>query len=500
MKRGIQIVDVSHDLGLDEYEAHASLARAVQELRAEAATLVPALAGRRVWMVNSTPQGGGVAEMLPRLVSLLRELGVPAEWAVIGTGEQRFFDLTKRLHNLIHGTGTPGFSTADRELYERVNRDNADDLARRLAPGDLLVIHDPQPMALGALLAERLRLPALWRCHIGLDRENAATASAWDFLAPYAGGYDHAVFSAPEYVRAFPPHRAAVIHPALDPLSDKNRLLSPVRLTGVLANACLVRHHEQVLTPPFADTVERLAPDGRFVPAEQAEPIGILYRPLVTQISRWDRLKGWLPLLAGFAHLKRGETALARAGGGPDPLHDRRRRIVRLVLAGPDPASIQDDPEGREVLDALRAAYQELPADLQRDVAILSLPMSSRRQNALIVNALQRASTVVVQNSIEEGFGLTVAEAMWKRAAVVGSRACGIRQQIRDGVDGRLIADPSDPATVADCLDEVLAHPRERATWGRNAERRAHDAFLVFTQIAQWLRLLVRVVEARPEA
>jgi len=500
----IQIVDVEPGLPLDEYEAQAALARPVQELRAEAGGLVRELAGRRVWMVNSTPQGGGVAEMMPKVVSVLRELGVPCEWAVLGTSEPRFFDLTKRLHNLIHGVGTPRFDAADREVYEAVNRVNADDLAGRLGPGDLLVVHDPQPMAMGAMLAREHDLPAVWRCHIGLDGENAATRAAWRFLTPYAPAYDHAVFSATEYVNLFPAHRAAIVRPALDPLSDKNRYLSAVRLTGVLSNAGLLPGHPPVLTPEFARRVERLDPSGDFVPAESSEPIGLLFRPVVTQISRWDRLKGFLPLLHAFARLKREPeryvagppVGSARDDGG---LHRRRLELVRLVLAGPDPASIQDDPEGQEVLAELRAAWLALPDEVRSDVALLSLPMESRRENALIVNALQRASTVVVQNSIEEGFGLTVAEAMWKRAAVLGSSACGIRQQIRDRVDGRLVADPEDDAEVAAALDEVLASPAGRAVWGRNAERRVLDEFLIFTQVAEWLRLLVRVVGEHAE-
>ncbi|HEX6201846.1 MAG TPA: glycosyl transferase family 1, partial [Thermoanaerobaculia bacterium] len=205
----IQIVDVPPTVSLDESEAHATLARPVQDLRAEARQLVPALAGRRVWMVSSTARGGGVAEMMPRLVTVLRELGVPTEWAVIGSDEPRFFPLTKRLHNMIHGIAETPPDAADREVYEAVSRANAAELGPRLAPGDVLVVHDPQPMGVGALLVREQGVPAIWRCHIGLDDENAATRAAWAFLAPYTGAYAHAVFSAPEYVTGFPAHRAA---------------------------------------------------------------------------------------------------------------------------------------------------------------------------------------------------------------------------------------------------------------------------------------------------
>ena len=464
----IQLVDVAAGTTLDEYEAHAALARPVQELRAEARHLARSLAGRRLWMVNSTPQGGGVAEMLPKLVSLLRELGVATEWAVLGTAEPRFFDLTKRLHNAIHGVGATAFDAADREVYEAVNRENADDLASRLAPGDLLVVHDPQPMAMGSMLAGRRELQAVWRCHIGLDGENASTRAAWGFLAPYAAAYHCSVFSAPEYISLFPPHQATIIHPAIDPLSSKNRPLSSVRTTGVLANAGLVDGHHPVLTPPFELQAARLAGDGTFVPAAHAESIGLLFRPIVTQVSRWDRLKGFLPLLHAFARMKELRGRLA----APGSRHARRLEIVRLVLAGPDPASIQDDPEGQEVLAELTGVYRGLAPEVQADVALLSLPMASRRQNALMVNALQRASSVVVQNSLEEGFGLTVTEAMWKSAAILGSSACGIRQHVRDGVDGRLVADPSDADEVCETLNAMLAAPEERAVWGRSARRR----------------------------
>lgn len=490
----IHIVDVPPGVSLDESEAHATLARPVQDLRAEARQLVPSLAGRRVWMVSSTERGGGVAEMMPRLITVLRELGVAVEWAVIGSDEPRFFTLTKRLHNLIHGVGDPQIDSGDRELYEAVSRTNAASLVPHLAPDDVLVVHDPQPMGMGAMLARERGATAIWRCHIGLDGQNAATRAAWSFLAPYTDAYRHAVFTAPEYVTGFPAHRAAIIHPAIDPLSDKNRALSTVRQAGVLVNAGLVPGDPPVLTPPYGDRVQRLAPDGSWRLASE-DDLGILYRPLVTQVSRWDRLKGFAPLLAAFELLKRRH----REHAGVDALHRRRLDLVRLVLAGPDPASIPDDPEAHGVLAELTALYLALPDELQQDVALLSLPMASAQENALIVNALQRASTVVVQNSLREGFGLTVAEAMWKRAAVLGSAACGIRQQIRAGIDGCLVREPENTEAVAEALDEMLADAPRRTVWGRNAERRVVDNFLVFSQAAHWLRLLERLVEERPD-
>jgi trehalose synthase len=160
------------------------------------------------------------------------------------------------------------------------------------------------------------------------------------------------------------------------------------------------------------------------------------------------------------------------------------------MLAGPDPAAVADDPEGQEVLAELIERYRALPSELQEDIAVLSLPMTSRRENELMVNALQRCSSIVVQNSLREGFGLTVTEAMWKQAAVVGSRACGIRQQIRDDVEGRLIPDPGDPETIAELLDLTLEDFAGRTQLGRNAQRRVHDEFLIFSQVRRWLEVL----------
>ena len=239
----------------------------------------------------------------------------------------------------------------------------------------------------------------------------------------------------------------------------------------------------------YAAVTTRLAPDGSFAPATDAEDIGLLFRPIVTQISRWDRLKGFKPLLEGFLRLK--ERAGSVAAG---TRHRRRLETVRLVMAGAEPAGVVDDPEAQEVLQELTAAYTALAPASQADIALVSLPMAVRKENELIVNALQRCSSVVVQNSLQEGFGLTVTEAMWKRAAVLGSRACGIRQQIRDGVDGRLIQDPEDPEEIAARLDALLEDVAGRIQLGQNAQRRVNDEFLVFTQVRNWLATLTERV------
>ncbi len=478
-------IEVGHSL--ENYERDPSLAPAVRELKEEAKTLVPQLAGRKLWMVNSTAKGGGVAEMMPTLVSILREVGVETEWAVINTERTEFFDLTKRLHNLIHGSGEATLSATDAQLYDTVATELAAEFEKLLGPKDVLAIHDPQPAGMGALLKRKLKLPCLWRCHIGLDSVNAQTQEAWRFLKPHLQAYDDAVFTAPEYIPDYLTGNVHIIHPALDPLSFKNRELNAHVVTGVLANAGLIHEHHPVLTPHYDTPAERLQPDGSFQAATAPEEIGLLYRTVITQISRWDRLKGWKPLMDGFTALKRrlknGDLKVSK--------HDRHRlEIMRLVLAGPEPAAVADDPEAKEVLEELKATYCALEPKVQSDVVMLSLPMASRRVNALMVNALQRCSSVVVQNSVQEGFGLTVTEAMWKGVPVLGSVACGIRQQIRDKVDGRLIDDPESAEAVEETLLEVLNNTSDREGCALSARRRAHHEFLVFTQARRWLEVV----------
>jgi trehalose synthase len=487
----IESVEIQEPLGLDDYAEVVHLGEAVRSLREEASRLVPALAGRKVWMVNSTAQGGGVAEMLPKLVSMLNELGLSTEWVVMGTEEPRFFDLTKRLHNLIHGTGDPGITDDDRQVYAAVSSENAADLKHRIRPDDILVIHDPQPLGMGALLKRELGMPFFFRCHIGLDEDNPETRAAWSFLAPYAEACDYAIFSAPEYIPAFLAGKSGLIAPAIDPLSYKNRELSPHKLAGVLKNAGLARSRHPVVPADFQEQATRLRSNGTFAPMDEETDIGIPFRPIVTQVSRWDRLKGFGPLLEAFVQLKQSITERAVS-------ERQRRRLahVRLVLAGPEPAAVADDPEALSVLSDLVDSYRNLPHWIQEDVALVSLPMGSREENALMVNALQHCASVVVQNSLQEGFGLTVTEAMWKQRGVLGSRACGIRRQIRDSMDGRLISDSNDPQQIADLLEGMLDDLPGRMRLGQSAQRRVHDEFLVFTQARRWLETLAHQLRA----
>jgi trehalose synthase len=484
----VRLVEPDSRLTLDDYAAVGQLTASVDALRAAATTLVPRLAGRTVWHVNSTAQGGGVAELLPPQIALLRDLGVDSRWLVMETDRQDFFPLTKRIHNMIHGANQQELTAADRALYEEVSRANAEALLQYVRADDILLVHDPQPLGVGARVRRRHPgMRVIWRCHIGLEEELPPTRVAWDFLRPYASVYDHAVFSVPEYTPRFLAERASVIHPSVDPLSHKNRGLSLHKLVGVLSDAALVVPHWPLVAPPWPEGAQRLQRDGTWAPATVPEDFGLLARPIITQVSRWDKLKGWEPLLLAFRALKLGLVSRPAR----DVRHRRRLELARLILAGPDPSSIQDDPEGLGVLKSLRGRYVALEPDVRDDVALLALPMGSRKANALMVNALQRCSDVVVQNSLREGFGLTVTEAMWKRTPVLGSaRACGVRLQVRDGVDGALVSDPEDPEEIAEALHGMLADEDRLEAWGNNAQRRVYDEFLIFGELRRWLSVL----------
>jgi trehalose synthase len=484
----MKLVEPDVRLSLDDYAGVGALASAVNALREFAKTFVPRLEGRTVWHVNSAAQGGGVAELLPAQIALMRDLGVDVRWLVMETDRPEFFALTKRIHNMIHGAMQQEFTAADRALYEDVSRANAEALLQYVAPGDVLLVHDPQPLGAGARVKRRHPgLHALWRCHIGLEEDLPVTRAAWDFLRPYASLYDRAVFSVDEYVPPFLADRASVIHPSLDPLSHKNRELSLHKLVGILSDAGLTEPHWPLVAPPWPEGARRLQADGTWEPATVPEDIGLLARPIITQVSRWDKLKGFEPLMEAFRALKLGLVSRP----AHDVRHRRRLELVRLVLAGPDPSSIQDDPEGLVVLKSLRSRYMRLEPDIREDVALLALPMGSRKANALMVNALQSCSDVVAQNSLREGFGLTVTEAMWKRTPVLASaRACGLRLQVRDGVDGVLVSNPEDAEELAEAMHGMLADDDQLETWGNNAQRRVYDEFLIFGELHRWLELL----------
>jgi trehalose synthase len=481
----INVIDVKEGVRLKDYDLYSSLAMPLRELMQEAGLILPKIKSKKIWMVNSTAQGGGVAEMMPRLVSLFRQLGITCDWVVATTDRKGFFDITKKIHNLIHGESGSVLTESDKFLYDEVNRENAEHLLQLIKPDDIIIIHDPQPMGMAIYIKEHIPVKFIWRCHIGLDKHSLPTETAWEFLKPYAGVYSIAVFSAPEYIPAYLAGKSIIMHPTIDPLDHKNRDLPIHKVVGILCNSNIVTEYHPVLTPPFVHSVKRLQPDGSFQSPLRPTDMGILFKPVILQISRWDRLKGFLPLMQGFALLKENMNSYADSVDR----NLRKLQLAQLVLAGPDPDFVDDDPEGHDVLKELTHYYCSLHPSIQAQIAILKLPMFARKENELIVNALQRIATIIVQNSLKEGFGLTVTEALWKIKPVIGTYAYGIRQQIHDNLNGILIQDPLNKKEIAGKLNYSLARPKEREVWGYSGQKRVIENFLVFTQIRKWLQL-----------
>jgi trehalose synthase len=429
------------------------------------------LRGRAVWCVNSTARGGGVAEMLASLLAFTRGAGVDTRWVVVA-GDADFFRVTKRLHNRLHGSPGDGGNLGPWELdaYDRVLERAAMALAARVHPGDVVLLHDPQTAGLAAPI-KALGAHVVWRAHIGVDAPNDLAREAWDFLRPMLEPADAFVFSRQRYVwTGLEDRRLAIIPPSIDVFSPKNQHLDPRTVDGILAVAGLRRD-----TPSADATFMR--EDGtpgrveRRAQIIEETPLGAGDR-IVTQISRWDRLKDPVGVLAGFA-------------GHPGCCRD-----AHLVLAGPAVEAVSDDPEGAAVLADVLAAWRALHAPARRRVHIACLPMDDPGENAAIVNALQTRAEVVVQKSLAEGFGLTVAEAMWKGRPVVASAVGGIQDQIVDGASGTLLPDPTDLAAFGDAVHSLLTNPARAARLGAAGRLRVRERFLEPRHLGRWVSLI----------
>ena len=434
------------------------------------------LDGHALWNVNSTARGGGVAEMLMSLLAYARGAGIDARWEVV-EGDDAFFAVTKRIHNNLHGAVGDGLplDAAAREAYESVTRAAGEELASRIVPGDVVLLHDPQTAGMIPVL-KQLDVPVVWRCHVGIDAANSITHTAWEFLRGYVQQADAYVFSRSQYVwNVLEPDKTVLIAPSIDAYSAKNQELSDGQVAGILAAAGL-----QEDTPTLAGDPSFLRMDtspGRVERRAEAYQSQLL-RPddtMVPQVSRWDRLKDPLGVIDGFVR-----HVLPHSG-------------AHLVYAGPSVEEIADDPEGKDVLDEAKARFAALPRLARERVHLVTLPMTDLEENAAIVNALQRRAQVVVQKSIAEGFGLTVAEAMWKARPVVASRIGGIQDQIEDGRSGRLI-DARNLAAYGSAVCELVADPELAAVMGKHARRRVHDGFLGTRSLAQYIALFETLV------
>jgi trehalose synthase len=427
-----------------------------------AAGAARALGSGTLWNISSTAHGGGVAEMLDLLVGYALDAGVDARWLVI-EGDEEFFSITKRLHNRLHGAPGDGGRLGPRESshYLAITNLNVDRFAGRFRPGDVVLLHDPQTAGMAsALRAAGARV--VWRCHVGADYANSFTEEAWGFLQQHLAPCNAFVFSHAAFV---PPQLAGadvwIIEPSIDPLSPKNRSLAPHRVARLLAQIGLVTKgdHDQrgVRGPPSA-----VLGDATPFPADV---------PMVVQVSRWDRLKDMLGVLEGFAD------------------HVARNSKACLALVGPDVTAVADDPEGHNVLADCLAAWEQLPARSRDTIRLVALPMEDPVTNALMVNAVQRHASVVVQKSLQEGFGLTLTEAMWKSRPVVASAVGGLRGQIVPGA-GILIDDPRDLVSFGRSVRDLLDRPEEAAAMGRRGHRHVRSCYLSDRQLLDHARLI----------
>jgi trehalose synthase len=378
------------------------------------------LKGKTVKMVNSTALGGGVAEILNRLVPLLNELEVPTKWEVI-TGGNDFYEITKGFHNALHG-GDYNLTKQIEDIFLSYNEQNRQ---RMQFAEDLFVIHDPQPAALVRSKAEG-HGRWIWRCHIDLSNPHPGV---WDFLKPLVEQYDATIFSSPAFTRQLSVPQY-LFYPSIDPLSEKNKELDE----SFIDSAC--------------------------------DDFGIdRSRPVLTQISRFDRLKDPVGVIEAYKLVKKYVDC-------------------QLVLAG---GGATDDPEGAVVLQEVMEAAGDDP-----DVIILNLPPWS----ALEINALQRASTIIIQKSLKEGFGLTVTEGLWKEKPVVAGAVGGIPNQIIHKLTGVLVH------SVEGCAYQVrylLTHPEFAKQLGKNGREHAKENFLITVNLKRWLLLFqILLGMARP--
>jgi trehalose synthase len=439
------------------------------------------LTGHRLWHVSSTAEGGGVAEMLQSILGYPLGCDVPIHWLVID-GSEEFFDVTKRLHHLLHGSPGDGGSLGEHErhVYESALAADTDEALRRIQPGDAIILHDPQTLGLAPALSHA-GAHVVWNCHIGADRANEETRSAWRFLAPYTVHTARQVFSRHQYGwENLESSRIAVVPPCIDAFSPKNQELEPDTVAAILDAAGLIPAGSASAAATFVRRDESTGRVATRVEMVEDEPVPVDAK-VVIQVSRWDPLKDHNGVMTGFCE------------HGPAELD------AHLVLAGPSPESITDDPEGAQTLADLQTAWRALPPPQRRLVHLACLPMSDVDENAAIVNALQRRADVVVQKSLAEGFGLTVAESMWKERPTVGSRVGGIQDQIEDGESGVLV-EPEDLREFGAAVAALL-HDRDRATaLGREGHERVRHEYLPSRHLSGHFRLLGEVMTSNSSA
>lgn len=434
--------------------------------------------GRVIWMLNSTAAGGGVAEMLRSLLAYTRGAGVNVRWMVM-SGTPEFFRITKRLHNHLHGSPGDGGVLGEQEwsAYEAVSSANAEQVAAVVRPTDIVLAHDPQTAGMVPRLKET-GAHVVWRSHIGAEHPNELVDAAWKFLEDSLAAADACIFSRrayiPDWANAL---RTEIIQPSIDVFSPKNQDLDEQATRAILTHVGLTVDDAGDDPPVFTHQDGTPGRVDRLCEVLSTGPPPSYDDPLVVQVSRWDRLKDPMGVMTGFAE------------------HVAAATNAHLVLAGPSVHSVADDPEGAEVLDEVVEAWRQLPQMPRSRVHLACLPMANIEENAAIVNALQRHATVVVQKSIMEGFGLTVAEAMWKSRPVIASAVGGIQDQIEDGVSGLLLDDPHDLDAFGEQTLTLLHDPTTARRLGEHAREAVRRRFMATRHSLQYIELFGSILD-----
>ena len=456
---------------------------AIERVRVAQQQAAELLGGRTVWMVNSTALGGGVAQLLRTLLPYWKGAGIDVRWMVLrGSGE--FFRVTKRFHNHLQGQPGDGDVLGIEELttLDRAALDHARTLAGLVAPGDVVVLNDPQTAAMSVPL-ERAGANVIWSCHIGIDHDNEYSWNAWRCLRPRLTGVRRFVFSrytsVPEWLGGA---ETSILTPGIDPGSTKNLPMPDAAARAILQHLGLAAgvstappryRRTDGSTAMLAGRPTVLDSDG--APDWDRDPV-------VVSLARWDRIKDPLGVLDGFL-----ERPLAATG-------------AHLLLAGPDPSQVADDPEAEAILAAVRGRWRRLPLRARARIHVTCLPLTPLEENAAMVNAIQRQAAVVVKKSLQEGFGLGVTEAMWKARPVVASAVGGHLEQIQHRQSGLLVADPAEVGTFGDAIVELLQEPPRAARLGQSARERVRALFLNDRHFVRWVEVFGLALERRAGA
>lgn len=374
--------------------------------------------GAKVLHVNATKFGGGVAEILSRIVPLAESVGLKAEWETI-EGSKEFFWVTKKIHNALQGDERVLLDKEMFGLYLETNRRNSSIISH---DAEVVVIHDPQPLP---LIENRGHEKWVWRCHIDTSNPNMRV---WSMLRDYVRMYDAAVFSLEKYIpRDLAGMRVLIDYPTIDPLAVKNMPLTPTDIQKVL---------------------ERYGVDPE--------------RPIIGQVARFDPWKNPTGVIDVFRMVKKDLEG------------------VQLLMIG---SFAHDDAEGEEWYNKT-VRY----AEGERDIHILTnLDGVMDRE----VNAFQRSMTTALQLSIREGFGLTVAEALWKGVPVVGTKAGGITLQVIDGVTGFLVNGLEE---AAERVKMLIKRPWLARELGYAGRQHVKLNFLITKGLKNYLRMHIDLV------